>query len=193
MHHVPEHYRRTIRGLIRFAIVGIAAGLILGLLWTEFRKSIRYGETPRQIEKVAGSRIKLELPPGLMFETALDLKLAHGHMILLTGLLPLGFALMLHLSYAHGGGEIKRGTLATFFWLFVPGAAVAMMLMVYKGFAGLLAVRGGNFDLASVDAGLFGGSRALRGICYGTSHSIMAIGVFVLLVAVWRSLGRPRA
>ena len=54
---------------------------------------------------------------------------------------------------------------------------------------GFSAVRGGNFDLAAIEAGLFAGSRALKGACYGTTHSAMAAGAFVLVYQVFRSAG----
>ncbi len=193
---VPPHYRRTVRRLVRFAAVGIGVGLLLGLGWTELRKQVRYGLAPGAVaasDPTAG-RARLELPAGLMFEAGLDLKLAHGHAILIAGLLPLCFAAALHLTRVSGGREVGPGALAWFTWLYLPGASVALALMVYKGCAQFLAIRaaalaGAAPDLAALDRGLFLGSRALRGACYGLSHSAMAIGAFVLLYALWRAAG----
>lgn len=187
---LPEHYRRTLRRLVRFALVGIGVGLCLGIVWTEFRRSLRYGPVAKQVEKVEGSRVRLELPPGMMFETGLDLKIGHGHVTLVAGLLPLCLGLALYLTHVCGGSEIKASTLDWFFWLYVPGAVGALLLMLYKGLVGFLAVRGGQFDLGQVDAQLFGGSRALRGACYGITHTILAVGAFILIVAVFKAIGR---
>jgi hypothetical protein len=189
----PAHYQRAIRRLLRFAVAGIAIGLILGLVWTDVRKTVRYGEAPGPVAQ-AGSKATFQLPPGLMFEAGLDFKLSHGHVILVAGVLPLCFALALHLTHAHGGREIGAPTLAWFTWLYLPGAGGALALMVYKGYAGFEAVRraatsGEPIALHAIDQGLFFGSRALRAACYGLSHSAMAIGAFVLLWALWRAAG----
>ncbi len=192
MSDAPLHYRRTIRRLVRFAVIGIAAGLILGVAWTEVRKGLRYGDTAAAV--AVGDKEAVQLPPGLMFEVGLDFKIAHGHAILVAGVLPLCFALALHLTRVYGGREIKPGALAWFTWLYLPGAAGALTLMLYKGVAQYAAVRQAlveerAIDLLAIDQALFLGSRAVRAAAYGTSHSAMAIGAFVLLVALWRSAG----
>lgn len=197
---MPEHYVTTMRRLVRFAAVSIFVGLCLGLLSTELNKRLRYADTfgpPRTIaaEERAATRgkVEVELPPGLMWETGIDLRLSHGHVILIGGVLPLCFAAALAVVHLMGGGVIGRGTLEAFFWLYVVGGGGAMGLIFYKGWVLMAEVRGGNFDLARIHGEvLFGGSRAVKAAAYGLSHTVLAAAVAIIAVALWRAVGGAR-
>jgi len=196
---LPTHYLVTIRRLIRFALVGIAMGMVLGIVWTELRKTVQpsnpfvvgqdYAASAHTLEPGKGSRAQIALPPGVALDAGIDLKLAHGHTVLLLGLLPLSFAFLLHLSHVYGGTEIRKGTLQLAFWLYAVGSTGAVLLMAYKGWASFVEIRAGNFDFHAVDRGLFGGQRWLRGTCYGLSHTALAVGGFLFLGAVYKSTG----
>jgi hypothetical protein len=198
MRPLPDHYRTALRDLIRLSMLGIAAALLLGVWWTTLRKNLHFspdanGEAqpvevahPKTVEK------GVELPPGMVFEAGLDLKLSHGHVALLGGLVPMGFAAALYLSFVCGGSEIRKKTLDVAFWLYAVGAGGALALMVYKGYAQFEAVLGGQFDLSAIDRGLFNGSRAIRGACYGISHTILAVGAFIYIVVLFRSVNAIR-
>lgn len=197
---LPEHYVTAMRRLVRFAVVSIFVGLCLGVWSTDANKRLRYGPTaapPRVIgpEERATERTKfeVELPPGLMWETGIDLRLSHGHVILIGGVLPLCFAGALAVVHLMGGGTIGRGALEAFYWLYLVGGIAAMGLIIYKGWVLMDQVRGGQFDLAKIHGEvMFGGSRALKGAAYGISHTVLAAAVGILAVSLWRSVGRAR-
>lgn len=201
MHEVPPHYRATIKALLRFALVGLCFGVGLGIWWTGLRKQLHFvehGHGPVLYDSDAAKAelaaegfksARVGLPPGFLFEAGMDLKFAHGHVILLTGVLPLVFAAALHLCAVYGGKPIARGKLVAFFWFYVPGAAGAATLMAYKGLVQFQHITAGEFDLSAIDKGMFLGSRALRGASYGISHTILAIGLGILVHGLWQSSG----
>lgn len=190
---LPDHYVTTIRRLLRFAVVWVMVGLFLGVWSTDVNKVVKYGDTARHYtaEERAqrNSPVEAELPPGLMWEAGIDLRLSHGHVILIGAVLPLCFAAALTVVHQAGGGVIGRGTLDAFFWMYAPGALAAMGLIIYKGWYLMSAVRHGNFDLAIVHRDMFG-SPAIKGLAYGLSHSVLAAAVGVIAVALWRSIGK---
>ncbi|MEZ6184850.1 MAG: hypothetical protein R3F62_07555 [Planctomycetota bacterium] len=191
---LPAHYRASIRRLIRFAVVFWSAGLLLGIVSTEFNVSLRYtqrhDDPPRTLTREEGGRVKAELPPGFLWESGFDLRISHGHFVLIGGVIPLCVAAGLLLLHTAGGGEISAKVLTAFFWLYLIGATGALSLILYKGLASVLAVRAGNFDLADVHAKMFLGSRAVRGLAHALTHSILAAGVGLIAWAFWRSSGR---
>ncbi|MGE0708528.1 MAG: hypothetical protein AB7N76_23145 [Planctomycetota bacterium] len=192
---LPPHYRTAIRRFVRFGAVGMAVGMLLGLIWTELNKSVRYAPPAAEARRVeeegpsGRTKVRLELPPGVRWEAALSFKLSHGHAILITGVIPLLFGLGLFLAHACGGREIQASALSASFWLYAFGAVGAVGLLLYKGVASFAAIRAGNFDLAAIEAGLFAGSKAIKGICYGLSHSCMAAGAYVFLYQLYRAVG----
>lgn len=197
MSDLPTHYLHAIRRLLRFAAIGITVGLLLGITWTEFNKATRYGPEVRKVDPPEG-RVKLELPPGTRWANGLHFKLGHGHSILILGLLPIGFAASLLLLHRCGGGELSPRTVSVAPAIYLAGGVGAVTIMVYKGGAVFLGLRravlaGEPADLAQLEAGLFLGSRALKGLAYATTHSAMAIGAFWFMIAVYRaaaSIGR---
>ena len=193
---LPAHYRTSIRRLIRFAVVFWGLGLILGVVSTEFNVSLRYTEThdgaPRTLSKDEGGRVKAELPPGMLWESGFDLRISHGHFVLIGGVIPVCVAAMLLLLHAAGGGQVSPKVLTVFFWLYAVGACGALGLILYKGLATLIAVRGGNFNLAEVHQSLFFGSRAVRALAHALTHTVLAAAVGLVSWALWRSAGRIR-
>ena len=167
---LPDHYVMTIRRLIRFAMAWLMVGLFLGIWSTSVNKVVKYGETARHYsaEERArrGSPVEAELPPGLMWEAGIDLRLSHGHVILIGAVLPLCFAGSLTVAHLAGGSTIGRGTLEAFFWMYAPGGIAAMGLIIYKGWYLITAVRHGNFNLANVHHDMFG-SPVVKGMAYG--------------------------
>ncbi len=198
---VPEHYQKTIVALIKLGLLGIALGMILGIVWTDYRKNIRFGEEAR-IVTIKGKE-KLEIPAGKNFETGLKLKLSHGHSTLILGILPLCFAAALHMSLIYGAPKkrIGAGAMKAFFWLYTTGAVGTVSIIVYRGWASFAAIRAKiaegapltNQLMQQVQDDLFGGSRALRGAAYGITHTVLAIGTGVLIYQLWRALGKTPA
>ena len=78
-------------------------------------------------------------------------------------------------------------------WLlrgYLPAAAATVTLQLVKGYHFLLAVRGGQTDLAVIDHAFLGGQAAVRYAVYGVSHTALGVCLVVYLVGLWRSLGR---
>jgi hypothetical protein len=177
MNPLPDHYRSTVRSTLRFALLMVLFALITGVLFQESSKKLDYGKAA----------------PGLHLEAVLHLALVHGHAFLVTVLLPIAMAGALLLARKAGGGEVSPRATAFLVRGYLPFGTAAVALMLYKGYAVLLAVRGGNTDLGDVYAGLFGGVKAIRYSVYGVVHIGMAVTLGWFCVALWRSLGRARA
>jgi hypothetical protein len=195
---LPDVYRTPIRRLVRLSVVMTMVGLLFGVWSVEGLRSLRtIGGPARALtaaDRPAGkTKPVVELPPELMWEATMDVRLAHGHVILIGGVLPLCFAAALVLLHQAGGSTISRGVLEAFFWLYLIGGAAATGLIVYKGVA-LLGYYADptrvKFDPAEAHALLFGGSRLLKGLAYGLSHTILAGAVGIIAVALWGSAGK---
>jgi hypothetical protein len=192
---LPEHYRLWIRRLVRIASVFMFVGICLGLYSTSYQRKMRYGTHPHLTtdeERAAGVKHVVTLPPGLMWETGRDVRISHGHVILIGGVIPIAICAALWLTLLAGGKPVSNGTLHAFCWTYFPGACGAFGLMVYKGMHSFWSVQDGVFDIGQVHASMFGGSRALRGLAYGLSHTLLAGGLGVITVALWRSAGKIR-
>jgi hypothetical protein len=167
---LPEHYRRALRTLVRFACVLTIVGLLAGVLFQESSK------------KLADSH-------ALHLQATLRLALLHGHVLVSAVLMPLACAGMLLVARRVGGRELGPKPLA---WLtrgYLPLLCVSLVLMLVKGYHVLLAVRGGDGDLDAIDERFFFGAALLRHLTYGAAHVGMALALGVFVVAVWRSLG----
>jgi hypothetical protein len=189
---LPPHYLTTIRRLVRFAVVNLMVGLCLGVWSTAAVRELRYGDRPRAVHE---DPVKVELPPGLMWEATMDLRLSHGHVILIGAVLPLCLAAALYVTARTGGAPIGAGTLAAFFWTYAVGGLGALALIVYKGWFVMHEIEAAtdhDFDMARIQAEEFLGSHALRGALYGTFHTALAAAVGVIMVALWRSAGSIR-
>lgn len=84
---IPDHYRALYRTWLRYAIVMILLGLLIGLSFEESAKR---------------APVSAVLPAGVHLEAILPLALAHGHAILLGTVLPLVLVFMLHLGLTLG-------------------------------------------------------------------------------------------
>jgi hypothetical protein len=170
----PVHYASAARTLLRFAVVMIFVGLIAGVLFQESSKKLDYAAVG------AGARL----------EAVLSLALVHGHVLLTGTLIPIALAGAAYLGLRCGGSELSRASLAWLTRVYLPCAAAALALMLYKGYHVLLSVRFGERDFDRIDAELFGGLVGLRHAVYALSHVGMALGLGVFAVALWRSLRR---
>jgi hypothetical protein len=172
---VPAHYRSAVRTLLRFAAAMTIFALLSGVLFQESSKKLDYAATGA----------------GLRLEAVLSLALVHGHVFLTSVLIPIAMAGSLFLARKAGGAELGTRPVA---WLtrgYLPAVTVTVLLMLYKGYHVLLAVRGGERDLDAVDRAYFGGLVGLRHGVYALAHVAMAVSLGVFVVALWRSLRRP--
>ena len=193
---LPAHHLLAIRRLIRFAVVFMMLGMLLGILSTEYQKKLRYtpshtdapylllpgpdGKLPRQ---------PVALPAGMMWEAGFDLRILHGHFILIGGVIPLCLASMLYLLPRCGARPVGPTLLQVGLMLYLVGAVAALALIFYKGLYSLQSVVQGQFDLATIHANMFGGSRVVRALAHALSHTVLAAGLGVLGFALWGAAG----
>ena len=169
----PDHDRALYRTWLRFAIVMLIVGLLAGLSFEESAKR---------------APVSAALPAGAHLEAILPLALAHGHAILLGAVLPLVLVFMLHLGLTMGFRPLGAKALAWATLLYLPGAAVSVALMLYKGYHWVLGVRFGHTEFAARNDAVFGGNHALRAAVYGLAHTAMSVGLAILVIAFWRSM-----
>lgn len=169
---LPGHYRRAVFALLRYAIVMSFFGLLVGIAFQESAKKLPFTK--------AGA--------GLHIESIINLSLVHGHAFMMGVVLPLVLGGALLMAHKAGGREVGPTGLAWLVRAYPPFATLSVLLQLVKGYHVLLAVRGGQTDLAVIDASFLGGSHALRAALYGVAHTGMAVALGVFLVALWRSL-----
>ena len=174
---LPDHYRAFTRTWLRFALVMLVAAPLLGLAFEESAKR---------------APVTAALPAGAHMEAILPLALVHGHAFLIGAVLPLALVFMLHLGLSMGFRPVGPRALAWATRLYLPGAAASVALMLYKGYHWVLGVRFGHTDFAAWNAAFFGGNAALRAAAYGLAHTAMSVGLILLAIAFWRSMG-PQA
>lgn len=163
---------RTIRILIRYAIVLAILALLVGIAYQESAKKLTFEM----------------MPGGPHLEALIHLALVHGHFFTVGVLLPLALAGAMVLGRKTGGREVAVWAQKTLTLGYLPFAAAALALQLYKGYHFLLMARAGERDFAVIDAAFMGGNHALRYGIYGLVHSVMGIALGVFLVALWRSL-----
>ena len=171
---IPDHYRSATRTVLRYAIVMAIVGLLAGVAFQESAKKLEFDA----------------VDPGLRIHATLHLALLHGHIFLMAVILPTLLAGSMFLARKAGGGEVGPRATA---WLtkgYLPFATGTVILMLYKGYHFLLSARGGEADLAVIDANYFGGVAALRHGIYGVVHVGLSVSLVVFLIALWRTLGR---
>jgi hypothetical protein len=172
---LPHHYRVAARTLVRFACVMTVVGLLSGVLFQESAKKLPPGA----------------VDAGLHTKATLRLALVHGHVIITAVLIPIACAAALLIARRIGGAELGTKSLG---WLtrgYLPLLCISMSLMLIKAYHVLLSVRGGELDLAAIDARFFFGQTMLRHAVYGLSHFGMALSLCVFFIALWRSLAVP--
>lgn len=170
---VPAHYRKFYLIFMRFAIVMMIFGLLMGITFQESAKKA----------PVSGM-----LPPGMHLEAVIDLALTHGHIFLIGALIPLALTWLLSLALSLGFDPISERNLKIGTRLYIPGAVVAVLLMIYKGYHYVLGVRSGQFNFERLHDTFFFGSHIARGVAYGLAHTAMAVGLGFIVVSVWRTL-----
>jgi len=171
---LPEHYRGALRAVIRYTVVMAFVGLLIGISFQESAKKLPFAAAPA----------------GVHVEAVLPLALVHGHVFVMTVLMPLAMAGALLMSLRIGGSPVSRRSLL---WLtrgYQSFAAASVMLMLVKGYHVLLAVRGGQTDFAAIDDGFLGGHGVWRYAIYAFAHAGLGVTLGVFLVALWRSLSR---
>ena len=170
---IPNHYQTLYIRFIRFACWMTIFALLSGILFQESTRKISFSAT---------------YPPGVHLEAVYHLAFVHGHTFLIGVLIPLAIIGMLHLGLLLGGKIISKNLLEWGYWLYLPNALLAVLLMLYKGYHYVISVRMGQLDFAQIDHNFFGGCHLLRQIVYGLSHTLMSIGLGILVVAIWKSL-----
>ena len=169
----PPHYTRTVRVLLRYALVMIVIGLLSGVAFQESSKKLSYPSGPDE--------------PGYL-DATLRLALVHGHVLVTGVLFPIAMAGMLHLALACGGAEIGQRGLSWAVRFYLTFVTATVLLMLYKSYHVLLSARGGESDMELIDAEFFGGQTSIRHVIYGASHIGMAFGLCLFSWCVWRSL-----
>jgi hypothetical protein len=171
-HDLPDHYRSTLRCLLRFALAMTIVALLTGVLFQESAKKLDHGL----------------LSPGLYVAAGRRLALVHGHVFMTAVLIPIAMAGALLLARPAGGRELSARPLGWLTRVYLPFTAVTLGLMLAKAYHLLLAVRGGEHDLAVIDGAFFFGQDLVRHLVYGAAHVGMALGLGVFCVALLRSL-----
>lgn len=171
---LPPNYRAAVRTLLRYAIVMAVIGLLSGVAYQESAKKLPIG--------TAGA--------GLHLEATIGLALVHGHVFTVGMLMPLAMSGALLMARRAGGREVSGRALNWLLRGYLPAAAATTALQLVKGYHVLLAVRGGQTDLAAIDHAFLGGQHVLRYALYGVSHTVLGVCLGVFLVALWRSLAR---
>ena len=170
----PDHYRPFFRLFLGFGLVMLVFGGLAGVLFQEMTGKVKY-ET---------------LEPGIRFEAFYRLAIVHGHSFLVGFLMPVAWLSVLTIALRMGARPLSAKTLRWIAWTYIPGAISVVGLVLYKGMVYVTRVKEGETDFDAIHQSLFWGSRAIRGIVYGTSHTVATIGLVIFAVAVWRSLGR---
>ena len=171
---LPDHYKRFFRVHLRFALIMIGVALVTGILFQESGKKVHLSEA---------------VPVGAHLEYVLGLALVHGHTFLIGVLLPLALTWMLQLGLTLGFPPVAPLPLKAATNLFLPCAVVVVLLMLLKGYHFVLGVRHGIVDFNLLNQSFLGSHHAFRAAAYGLSHTLMAAGLGIFAVSLWRSMG----
>jgi len=174
---IPSHYRPIYRTYIRFSLVMMVLALLLGIAFQESAKK---------------APISAALPAGVHLEATINLALVHGHAFLIGVLIPLAVTWISYLGLSLGFAPLTEKSLKWTTRLYLPGSALAILLMLYKGYHLLLGVRSGVTDLSQLDSSMFLGSHALRAAAYGLTHTSMALGLFIFVISFWKTMNNAK-
>jgi hypothetical protein len=176
---LPPHYRDAFKGIIRFVLVMVLVALVVGVAYAESAKKVSLGDFPVEI----------------VFHANYVLSLVHGHAFMFGVFLPTAMLGLLSLAVIGlGWRPIGPAALRWGFGFYLPSAVWSFGLILYKAYAVQLAVRSGLMDMAVVDQQLFAGNHLLRVLIYALPHTGLAIGLGILVIALWRSAGSaPKA
>ena len=175
---LPAHYPAFYKKYLKFAVVMTFVAMLSGILFQESAKKAPYSAA---------------LPAGIHLDSVIHLALLHGHVFLIGVLIPVAILGMLQLSYVLDGEPVSSKTLKWGTWLYIPGAVLTVVLMLYKGYHFLMAVRMGQLDFQSIEQSYFFGIVGLRHALYALSHIATAFGLGTLVVGVWKSLPKTPA
>lgn len=173
---IPQHYAKYYERYIRFAVVMSIFALLTGIAYQESAKKAPFSEL---------------LPAGPHLESVFHLSLLHGHVFLLGVLIPMAVLAMMHFSLSLNRGTVSERLLKIGSTLYLPAATLAVLLMLYKGYHYLMAVRHGEFDFVVIEHTFFAGQEASRKLIYALVHIAMSTGLGILVIGVWRSLKAP--
>jgi hypothetical protein len=193
---LPNHYRTVVRRLIRFAAVWFVLGTIMGIVSTDYQKKLKFTSDPNgepTVVELENGRSYTALPPGYNWEVGFDLRISHGHFVVIGSVIPLCIASTLLLLHVCGGKPISGGLLHSAFWLYLAGALSGLALIFYKGWFLTTSVLGGTYDLAAIHESMFWGSRAVRALAHALSHTILAAGMGVFAFGFWKGSETLRA
>jgi hypothetical protein len=172
---LPEPYRRFYRAHLRFALIMVFVSLVAGILFQESGKKVHLSEA---------------VPVGAHLEYVIGLALVHGHAFLIGVLLPLAFTWALHLGLTLGFAPLGERSLRAATLLYLPSSLLAVGLMLLKSYHFVLGVRHGRLDFNLLNQSFLSAPHGLRAGLYGISHTLMAVGLGILAVGLWRSMGR---
>jgi hypothetical protein len=172
---LPQHYQQTFKTYLKYAVIMTVFSLLMGIVFQESSKK---------------APVSALLPAGAHLEAILSLALVHGHAFMIGVLVPMTVTWMLSLGFWMGFPAISKASLEWGTRLYLPSSAVALLLMIYKGYHYVLGVRSGQTDFVAMHNMLFGGSHALRAIAYGVTHTVMAIGLGIIVIQFWKTLSK---
>jgi hypothetical protein len=127
------------------------------------------------------------------WESVVHLSLLHGHAFMMGGLLPMVVVWMLYVAHQLSGNAVSPKTLGWTSGLYLPATSIAILLILYKGYHYLLFVRFGQRDFAHIAESFFFGSEVARAIVYGVTHTALFVSLSALLIAIWKTLGKPKS
>lgn len=180
---IPGHYAGLYRLLIRFAVIMIFVGLLVGFAIQEsFRKL----------------PLSIKIPAGIHLEAIYNPSVVHGHLLLLGVLIPVALMVLLQMTLILGGKPVSPKVIRWATRFYLPGTILSLLLQIYRGYFYLISARllsEGNgitpYDLLQVQHNFYLGVPALFYVLYGVSHSAMSLGLVIFAVNIWKSLPKP--
>lgn len=172
MLHEHPILRRILKAQIRYAAAMTIIAFVMGLFYREFSRPF-----------FRGVLLEEQLRYGHFME------LLHGHTFLLGAAIPLVMAVLTYLTAAQLT-EKDLTAMHVRFKAYIGASAVALVLMLYKGIAFVVGV---GQPIDAIDAGLFFGSRLLRGLLFGSAHITLFWAAGEYLFRFFRASREPQA
>jgi hypothetical protein len=159
---MDQELKSLIAKIVRFAIIMIIIGLVIGIFYREYSKKLLY-KFPLDTQVLVGHHFSL----------------AHGHTILLGAVIPLLLALLAFLVYEcyEKKSEMFR-LLRKVFNFYMIGAIASLILLYYKGSAFIyIFQKNPAQSLNVIDKNLFFGIDLLRIFLYLICHAIWGVSL----------------